>query len=201
MGMSPAFYLRFGLEDPWLPTGPVGADHDEDGLHFSYVSRRAYDQHLLRLAWARRRRDARLERLSQRYGNIRLKAANRRWPGESTRPRFSFGLVSISDSDMVMPPRPAVDMTEEELEEYVASQIAEGGRPGQPGSVGRSGLAWFSRETAPAKVFKTQRRPVVIQVASPEDREVVVEREVATRAVRRARQPVERTRPPRVPVR
>lgn len=199
MGMSPAFYLRFGLEDPWLPTGPVGADHDEDGLHFSYVSRRAYDQHLLRLAWARRRRDARLERLSQRYGNIRLKAANRRWPGESTRPRFSFGLVSISDSDMVMPPRPAVDMTEDELEEYVAGQLAEGGRRGEPGAIGRSGVAWFSRETAPAKVFTTQRRPVVIQVASPEVREVVVEREVATRAVRRARQPVERTRPPRVP--
>ena len=40
---------------------------------------------------------------------------------------------------------------------------------------------------APAKVFKTQRRPVVIQVASPENRELVIEREVATRAVRRAR--------------
>ena len=178
MGMSPAFYLRFGMEDPWLqgglPTGPVGADHDAD-FGFSYVSRRAYDKHLMSLAWARRRRDDRMERLTTRYGVSRLKAASRRWPGESKRRKFSFGLVSVSERDMILPPSP-VTMAAAEDEEGSSVPVvsAFGGRKDTRGGRAKP-QAWFTREHVPTKVFKTPRSPVAL--TSSAAKTVIVERE------------------------
>ena len=193
MGMSPAFYLRFGMEDPWLgglPEGPVGADHD-DPFGFTYVSRRAYDQHLLRLAWARRRRDDRMERLTRRYGVVRLKAASRRWPGERARPRMSWGLVSVSERDMILPPAPALE-SEEDLDESGVPVVSAFGGPRHRSGSRPKPQAWLSREHAPAKVFKTPRSP--LSVSRPAPRVVVVEKEVPV-AGGPPSQPVRHARP------
>ena len=62
IGMSPAFYTRLGLEDPWAVAGaPEGGESNAGGMVF--LSSAPFHAMMRKLAAARRRRDRRQERL------------------------------------------------------------------------------------------------------------------------------------------
>lgn len=102
LGLSPAFYERFGLADPWLADAPVGGQDDPFG--FTYVSGAPFYAMLRRLGQARRRLFERIERFS--HGGLHLRAVARLWPGETPRAGLSFGLPVLGVTDLVLPQPP-----------------------------------------------------------------------------------------------
>ena len=101
LGFTPAFYARLGLEDPWVPTDPVGGA--DRALDMVYLSIRPYQRHMMKLATARRRREQRLARFLSEHGSVRLRAVERRQVGEiGAAPSFSLA-SAIGSADMVFP--------------------------------------------------------------------------------------------------
>jgi len=100
LGFTPAFYARLGLEDPWVPTDPVGGA--DRALDMVYLSIRPYHRHMMKLATARRRREQRLARFLAEHGSTRLRAVERRQIGEiGASPSFSLA-GAIGSADMVL---------------------------------------------------------------------------------------------------
>ncbi|MFT5679337.1 MAG: hypothetical protein ACI8RZ_000241 [Myxococcota bacterium] len=181
MGLSPAFYERFGLADPWLQ-GSTAPEVREGSGDFVYLSGKPFYQMLRRLGQARLRRQKRLERYASRYGERRpVKAARRLWPGESSsRPRFLSGLLTISDGDMLLP-EPTTPTPEVEPEEPGIRTVR-----GWSGSTARSvsgQAAWLSRPTSPARTAeKPSRSQIIVRKVLAEPRLSV--REVPARSQR-----------------
>lgn len=150
MGMAPAFYARFGLEDPWLATGPVGGEGRD--LDLVFLSAAPYYQHMMRLAAARRRRELRMSRFLAAHGDHAVTATRRAWPAAVS--TVVGGAVSMmSAADMVLPPAPIAPAP---AEEAVAAQPVSRPRWHRRNHPTR-GVAspWLSREHAPAAVFTT----------------------------------------------
>ena len=95
IGFSPAFYARFGWEDPWLADS-FGGDPLQQEESFQHLSGRPFYAHLAALGrkrwWRDRRQRARIERLSG------LRTAQRvRYPGEdNTGLAFPSGILGRS---------------------------------------------------------------------------------------------------------
>jgi hypothetical protein len=142
IGMSPEFYARFGLSDPWSDTA---LEMQEDpGALFTYVDASRYRKMMRRLAVSRWRRERRARIFDQRRLGERT-AMRRAFPGEAKR-KFGFGVRTLSSHEMIVP---------EKLEPEVV-QVAAQGRPRFRGSSMRSvSSPWASTAGAPARSVTT----------------------------------------------
>ena len=103
MGLSPDFYARFGMEDPW--TAPeIGGESVESGDGMVFLSAAPYYAMLRRLAAARKRRERRLARFAEKHGAPKVRAVSRQWPGESAASLVTSRLARITLDDMTLPP-------------------------------------------------------------------------------------------------
>ncbi|HJN75089.1 MAG TPA: hypothetical protein QGF58_14265 [Myxococcota bacterium] len=146
IGLSPAFYARFGLADPWLELGE-GATDEQAEEAFSFVSARPFYQTMRRLALARWRRQRRERQWASRIVGTRT-AARRRFPGESSRPTF-FGVRTLGMSDMALP-EPWIPP--EYAEAGQAPSSAWGTASGAAVRVRSGADAWITSKGAPARV-------------------------------------------------
>ncbi len=154
LGMSPAFYSRLGLEDPWAIEGadceaPVGGD----GMVF--VSAAPYYAMLQKLATARRRRERRMQRFLERRSGTKLRAAGRAWPGEALAAgRLPLPKVAaLSASDMQLPAAAAAMSTPAAESLPAAEGRTERSGWGRPARVAPQ--AWLDSPYAPARVART----------------------------------------------
>lgn len=100
IGFAPEFYARLGLDDPWArPEAPVDST-ETDGMVF--LSSAPFYAMMRRLAASRKRREKRAAEFAARRAGTTVKAAARRWPGESLVPRSRIATLSVDD--MTMPP-------------------------------------------------------------------------------------------------
>ena len=176
VGLSPAFYARFGLADPWLELGE-GASEQEAKDAFSFVSARPFYQMMRRLALSRWRRERREKRWASRTAGVRT-AARRRFPGEPQRGLHLFGVRTLGMSDMALPePWTPPD--------YVAQgdqpSGAWGTATGTPVRVSRGSSAWISQGGSPARVAEKPERSAYEPMAPVRTRRVdaLVARSVA----------------------
>lgn len=107
IGMSPEFYARFGMADPWAE-GPLELQ-DDPGSLFTYVDATRYRRMMRRLAFSRWRRERRAKLFQSRRVGLPT-AARRAFPGESR--RFTFGLRTLGLSEMVVPEAPEPEVIE-----------------------------------------------------------------------------------------
>lgn len=107
IGMSPAFYTRLGLDDPWATSGtPEGGEAAANGMVF--LSAAPFHAMMRKLAAARRRRDRHQERFAQGRAGITMRAARRFWPGEGvTLPTSRLSALSLDAMLLPEPPAPA----------------------------------------------------------------------------------------------
>lgn len=107
IGMSPAFYTRLGLDDPWATPGtPEGGEAASNGMVF--LSAAPFHAMMRKLAAARRRRDRRQERFAQARAGITMRAARRSWPGEGVKlPTSRLSALSLDAMLLPEPPAPA----------------------------------------------------------------------------------------------
>lgn len=155
IGFSPAFYARFGLEDPWMADS-FGGDPFQQEEAFTHLSGNSFYAHLAQLGrrrwWRDRRELVRQEKLAG------LKTARRaRYPGESE----GFGFTGLMPSsalaslalDMHLP-TPVGAETSQELEpEEDFGPTWYRGRgfvPSKP-----SARPWHSVSHAPARVIRS----------------------------------------------
>ena len=104
IGMSPAFYTRLGLEDPWAVAGaPEGGESNAGGMVF--LSSAPFHAMMRKLAAARRRRDRRQERFAEARAGTTMRAARRSWPGEGKLPTSRISALSLDA--MLLPEAPA----------------------------------------------------------------------------------------------
>ena len=158
IGLSPSFYARFGMADPWLEGSHRAESVESDG-DFVYVSGQPFYQMLRRLGEARQRRQQRLARYGSGISRRRLKAAHRLWPGEKARPRFLSGLLSLSDTDMLLP-EPSAPEVEDSPEESAGIRVVRGWS-GSPARSVSGQAAWLSRPYSPARVAERPSRQSV----------------------------------------
>ncbi len=142
LSLADTLLARFGMPADWdgkLLDGPVDGV-GVDGM--VTLSIQPYLRRLRRLAWSRRRRDARLERLGARFERHTASAALRRLPGTGARKLSAAGFWGgvpgvMSNSEMHLPePAAAAPVSEE------APVSAEGAAP-RPAS-----SAWGARVSA-----------------------------------------------------
>lgn len=151
IGMSPEFYARFGLSDPWADTALEMQD-DPRAL-FTYVDATRYRKMMRRLAFSRWRRERRARLFGQRRLGERT-ALRRAFPGEVKR-SFGFGVRTLSSHDMIVPEKP---------EPEVVEVPAQGGRPRwQRNSMQSVANPWATTGGAPARSMTTARREGVSQ--------------------------------------
>ncbi len=99
LGMTPAFYTRLGLEDPWaVPGEPEAAAPGPDGMVF--LSAAPYYAMLKKLAAARKRRDRRLARYADARSGGGLRAVSRKWPGETAMPTPRIAALSLDSMQL-----------------------------------------------------------------------------------------------------
>ncbi len=98
---APEFYARLGLDDPWaLPESPVDSS-PTDGM--VYLSAAPFYAMMRRLAASRKRREKRAAEFAARRAGTTVKAAARRWPGESLVPRSRLATLTVDDMTMPAP--------------------------------------------------------------------------------------------------
>jgi hypothetical protein len=154
IGFSPAFYARFGLEDPWM-AGSFGGDPLQQEEAFTHLSGNSFYAHLAQLGRRRWRRDRR--EVSRQQNLAGLQTARRaRYPGESA----GFGFTSLVPRsglaglalDMHLP-TPVGAETAQELEPEADLGTSwyrgRGFVPTQP-----SARPWHSVAHAPARVIR-----------------------------------------------
>ena len=156
VGLSPAFYARFGLEDPWLELGGAEDESQVEEM-FSYVSARPWQLMMRRLAMARWRR-ARRERQSRIRTLTHRTRAVRRFPGETIAKSFGWGVPTLGASDFITPvawaPPEAIQG------EQAQGPSAWGTATGTAVKVRRGADAWISHSSSPARVApKSERTP------------------------------------------
>ena len=142
IGMSPEFYARFGLSDPWSDTA-LGMQ-DDPGALFTYVDASRYRKMMRRLAVSRWRRERRAHIFGERRLGERT-AMRRAFPGEAKR-KFGFGIRTLSSHDMIVPEKSAPEVVE----------VTTQGRPRYSGSSMRSvSNPWATTGGAPARSLTT----------------------------------------------
>jgi hypothetical protein len=147
IGMSPAFYTRLGLDDPWASPGtPEGGEAASNGMVF--LSAAPFHAMMRKLAAARRRRDRRQERFAQARAGITMRAARRSWPGEGVKlPTSRLSALSLDAMLLPEPPAPApVAAAPVEVE------AAEPRRRNEPTPAIRT--TWSESPFAPARVVR-----------------------------------------------
>lgn len=138
IGMSPEFYARFGLSDPWSDTALEM--QDDPGSLFTYVDASRYRKMMRRLAVSRWRRERRARIFGQRRLGERT-AMRRAFPGEAKR-KFGFGVRTLSSHDMIVPEKAEPEVIE----------VSGPGRPRYSGSSMRSvSNPWATTGGAPAR--------------------------------------------------
>ena len=149
VGLTPAFYARFGLSDPWLDL-PSDAGADQADEHFSYLSGKRYYRAMRRLAFSRWRREQRAKRFADKRAGLRT-MTRKRFPGES-KPRFSWGMA-LASSDLILPdPVETAQPVEGD-----PNRIGSAGAWAQPklsGSTTRT-VGWAQQSSRPTKVVRT----------------------------------------------
>ncbi|MCP4804067.1 MAG: hypothetical protein GY884_01845 [Proteobacteria bacterium] len=181
VGLSPAFYARFGLEDPWLDTGGAQDEGQVEEM-FSYVSARPWQLQMRRLAMARWRR-ARRERQSRLRTIGERTRAVRRFPGETVAKNFAWGVPTLGTSDFVTPVAwegPAGGAAQQQTD----APSAWGTANGSAVRVRTGADAWITHSSSPARVaerrergeyvpaetFRTPRRERAVARTQPGDR-------------------------------
>jgi hypothetical protein len=167
IGLSPEFYGRFGLTDPWSDVGQL-EDAAPDDL-FTFVSGNKYRTRMRRLAMSRFWRQRRYSRFFARRAGLRT-MERKRFPGES-KVRRSWGISTLSSGDMTLPP-PVQARGDEEPEE---TRRVRG--PHRGARVVDS--PWLSGKFVPSRVMRSSDRSKAVQ---GQTREVV--REVIREVVR-----------------
>ncbi len=129
LGMSPAFYARLGLDDPWAgegvaSEGPVA----QDGMVF--LSSAPFHAMMRKLAAARRRRDRRQERFLAGRAGTSMRAARRSWPGE----RLATPRIAALSLDAMHLPEPAAAQVVEVIPTRAAGSC----------SISSRSIAWMS---------------------------------------------------------
>ena len=160
IGFSPAFYARFGWEDPWLADS-FGGDPLQQEESFQHLSGNAFYAHLAALGrkrwWRDRQKNARLERLAG------LRTAQRvRYPGEEGAGlSFSTGFGSSSLASIALSmhlPSPLGAERQPEFEDESEAPVAwYRGRDFVPARVSRR--PWHSVERPGARVLRSGGRP------------------------------------------
>lgn len=166
IGLSPEFYGRFGLTDPWADVGKLEDAAPED--LFTFVSGNKYRTRMRRLAMSRFWRQRRYSRFFARRAGLRT-MERKRFPGES-QVRRSWGISTLSSGDMMLPP--PVQAQAEEPEE---SRRVRG--PHRGARVVEN--PWLSGTFVPSRVMRSSDRQ---RVAPGRTREVI--REVVREVVR-----------------
>ena len=100
MGLTPDFYARFGMDDPWSAPSIPGEEPAGDGMVF--LSAAPYYAMMRRLAAARRRRERRLAAFSERRADRKLRALTRAYPGAAS--MVSSRLARVVLDEMTLPP-------------------------------------------------------------------------------------------------
>ena len=101
IGLTPTFYARFGLADPWL-SAPANGDPSQIDDGFTFVSARPFYAMMRRLAQARWRRERRVSRFFERRAGVLTATRQRRFPGEMAAPIAAL----MPASSGFMPPGP-----------------------------------------------------------------------------------------------
>src|SRR4051812_26406126 len=105
LGLSPDFYARFGMDDPWSSPGVVDESAQSDGM--VYLSAQPYYAMMRRLAAARKRRERRLANFAEKRTGMRARAISRRWPGETASSLHVSRLARLALDEMTLPPSAA----------------------------------------------------------------------------------------------
>jgi hypothetical protein len=148
VGLTPAFYARFGLADPWLDLAQ-DAGAQEAGEHFSFLSGKRYYRAMRRLAFSRWRREKRLERFERNRPGLRT-MARKGFPGEARR-RVSWNLA-LSSSDLVLPE--PIETAPQTASDTLGSSGAWA-RPKLKGPTTRT-VGWGSQGSRPTRVAHTE---------------------------------------------
>ncbi|MSP61647.1 MAG: hypothetical protein EXR72_15200 [Myxococcales bacterium] len=111
LGMSPAFYARLGLDDPWgAPMAATDPGGKADGMVF--LSAAPYYAMLRKLASARRRRERRQERFLEQRAGSTMRGALRWWPGEGKLPTPRIASLALESMQLPLAPAPAASVGE-----------------------------------------------------------------------------------------
>ena len=152
MGLSPDFYARFGMEDPW--TAPeIGGESVESGDGMVFLSAAPYYAMLRRLAAARKRRERRLARFAEKHGAPKVRAVSRQWPGESAASLVTSRLARITLDDMTLPPPMPAAVAAAPAEESAPAEAQRTGPRGSRTRTNRGASAWWTTPWVPARVF------------------------------------------------
>ncbi|MES2639021.1 MAG: hypothetical protein V4850_06045 [Myxococcota bacterium] len=155
MGLSPDFYARFGMADPW--TAPEFGGEEpaaNDGMVF--LSAQPYYAMMRRLAAARRRRERRDTAFQARHpGGAAIRAVARHWPGETAASLAVSRIARLALDEMTLPPSAAAPAPAAPV------VLAQGGPSAAPAPYRRAGStytsrganAWWSTPFIPARVF------------------------------------------------
>ena len=112
IGMSPAFYTRLGLDDPWA--SPDRAEERSAGSDsMVFLSGAPYYAMLQKLAASARRRERRQARFTEARAGTTMRAARRAWPGEG--PLFTPRITALALDSMRLPEAPAPQIVEVEV--------------------------------------------------------------------------------------
>ncbi|MCB9764007.1 MAG: hypothetical protein H6739_29825 [Alphaproteobacteria bacterium] len=190
IGLSPSFYARFGLADPWIDTSLDAAPGEVDDA-FTFLSARPYFQMMRRLAlsrWWRERRRQRFER-----GRIGLRTADRRrFPGEAPKARPIIGGLWDRTLDMgaMALPEPWAPAAAEDTAQQAGATSGARRRnlPSRPVA-----SPWLVRPYTPARVAARPERREVAEPAPavrPERRAAPTSTPVTPRQARPAAEPV-----------
>lgn len=146
IGLTPAFYARLGIDDPWAVAGVAGESVAEaDGMVF--LSAAPYHAMMRKLAAARRRRDRREARFAEGRAGTTMRAARRAWPGEGKLPTPRIAALSLDAMQFPEPAPPTV---------VAAATVEEEPRAQRPRNLPAPPVAepWRSTPFTPARVVR-----------------------------------------------
>ncbi len=161
MGLSPDFYARFGMSDPWSAP-EFGGEEPAATEGFVFLSAQPYYAMMRRLAASRRRRERREAAFQARHSGGTLRAAKRQWPGETAASLATSRIARLALDEMTLPPSAAPAP--------VAPVVVPQGAPSLSGPVPRAGStftqrganAWWSTPFVPARVFGGASEPEAV---------------------------------------
>jgi hypothetical protein len=151
LGMSPDFYARFGMSDPWTAPEFAGQDPAAEG-GMVFLSAQPYYAMMRRLADARRRRERRETAFQGRHagGAAGMKAMTRRWPGETAASLAVSRIARLALDEMTLPPVTAPAAAPAVAESGASSAAAPGRRISRT-LMNRGARAWLSAPSTAAR--------------------------------------------------
>ncbi|MDP2312181.1 MAG: hypothetical protein Q8P41_04695, partial [Pseudomonadota bacterium] len=153
MGLSPDFYARFGMADPWVAPEFGGEEPAPAGEGYVFLSAQPYYAMMRRLAAARRRRERRETAFQARHpSGTGIRAVARHWPGENAASLAVSRLARLALDEMTLPPKAAAPATPDVVTEQAPAHAGPARRAGSTFTQ-RGAKAWWSTPSAPAKVF------------------------------------------------